>query len=63
MVAGHTTMGNMASRLERAGIAPSYVVGIGVGVAVLVHAPLVLGYSEIQSLIRLLFGFFRHRGN
>ncbi|MBN2438837.1 MAG: MFS transporter [Deltaproteobacteria bacterium] len=62
MVAGHMTMGNLASRLERAGIAPSYVVGIGVGFAVLVQTTLVLGYSEMQPLIWLLFGFLGTAG-
>ena len=62
MVAGHMTMGNLASRMERAGIAPSYVVGIGVGVAVLVQATLVLGYSGMQPLIWLLFGFLGPAG-
>jgi hypothetical protein len=62
MVAGHMTMGNLASRLERTGIAPSYVVGIGVGVAVLVQATLVLGYSGMKPLIWLLFGFLGTAG-
>ena len=62
MVAGHMTMGNLASRLERAGIAPSYVVGIGVGIAVLVQATLVLSYSGMQPLIWLLFGFLGTAG-
>lgn len=62
MVAGHLTMGNLASRLERAGIAPSYVVGIGVGFAILVHASLVVGYSGMQSVIWLLFGFLGTAG-
>ena len=62
MVTGHMTMGNLASRLERAGIAPSYVVGVGVGGAVLVHATLVFGYSEMQPLIWLLFGFLGTAG-
>ena len=62
MVAGHMTMGNLASRLGRAGIAPSYVVGIGVGVAVLVHASLVVGYTGMQPLVWLLFGFLGTAG-
>ena len=62
MVTGHMTMGNLASRLERAGIAPSYVVGIGVGGAILVHASLVVGYTEMQPLIWLLFGFLGTAG-
>jgi predicted MFS family arabinose efflux permease len=62
MVAGHLTMGNLASRLGRSGIAPSYVVGIGVGVAVLVHASLVVGYTGMQSLVWLLFGFLGTAG-
>ena len=62
MVAGHLTMGNLASRLGRAGIAPSYVVGIGVGVAVLVHTSLVVGYVGMQPLIWLLFGFLGTAG-
>ena len=62
MLIGHMTMGNLASRLERAGIAPSYVVGVGVGGAVLVQAALVLGYSEMQSLIWFLFGFLGAAG-
>jgi predicted MFS family arabinose efflux permease len=62
MVAGHLTMGNLASRLERAGIAPSYLVGIGIGVAILVHTSLVVGYSGMQSLIWLLFGFLGTAG-
>lgn len=62
MVTGHMTLGNLASRMERAGIAPSYVVGIGVGFAVLVQATLVLGYSEMQPLIWLLFGFLGTAG-
>ncbi len=57
MVAGHLTMGNLASRLGRAGIAPSYVVGVGVGGAILVHAALVFGYTGMQPLLWLLFGF------
>ena len=57
MVAGHLTMGNLASRLERAGVAPSYVVGFGVGAAILVHAALVAGYTGMQPLLWLLFGF------
>lgn len=62
MVAGHMTLGNLASRLERAGIAPSYVVGIGVGIAVLVQTTLVLGYSGMQPLIWFLFGFLGTSG-
>lgn len=62
MVAGHMTMGNLASRLERAGIAPSYVVGIGTGVSVLVQAALALGFSGMQPLIWLLFGFLGTAG-
>ena len=62
MVAGHMTMGNLASRLGRAGIAPSYVVGIGVGVAVLVHTSLVVGYTGMQPLVWLLFGFLGTAG-
>jgi predicted MFS family arabinose efflux permease len=62
MVAGHLTMGNLASRLERAGIAPSYVVGIGVGAAILVHASLVVGYTGMQPVIWLLFGFLGTAG-
>jgi hypothetical protein len=62
MVAGHLTMGNLASRLGRAGIAPSYVVGVGVGVAVLVHTSLVVGYTGMQPLVWLLFGFLGTAG-
>jgi predicted MFS family arabinose efflux permease len=62
MVAGHMTMGNLASRLERAGIAPSYMVGIGVGVAILVHASLAVGYLGMQSAVWLLFGFLGTAG-
>ena len=62
MVAGHLTMGNLASRLGRVGIAPSYVVGIGVGAAILVHAALVVGYTGMQPLIWLLFGFLGTAG-
>ncbi len=62
MVAGHMTMGNLATRLERAGIAPSYLVGIGVGVAILVHASLAVGYLGMQSVIWLLFGFLGTAG-
>ncbi|TRZ92186.1 MFS transporter [bacterium] len=62
MVAGHMTMGNLASRLERAGIAPSYVVGIGVGVGILVHASLAVGYLGMQSIIWFLFGFLGTAG-
>ena len=62
MVAGHLTMGNLASRLGRAGVAPSYVVGIGVGAAVLVHASLVVGYTGMQPLVWLLFGFLGTAG-
>ena len=62
MVMGHMTMGNLASRLDRAGIAPSYVVGVGVGGAILVHTALVLGYTETQPLIWLLFGFLGTAG-
>jgi hypothetical protein len=62
MVTGHMTMGNLASRLERVGISASYVVGIGVGGAVLVHAALALGYSGMQPLIWLLFGFLGTAG-
>jgi len=62
MVAGHMTMGNLASRLERAGIAPSYVVGIGVGVAILVHMSLVVGYTGMQSVVWFLFGFLGTAG-
>lgn len=62
MVAGHMTMGNLASRLERAGIAPSYVVGIGVGVAILVHASLAVGYLGMQSVVWFLFGFLGTAG-
>jgi MFS family permease len=62
MVAGHLTMGNMASRLGRAGVAPSYVVGIGVGVAILVHVSFVVGYLGMQPLIWLLFGFLGTAG-
>jgi predicted MFS family arabinose efflux permease len=62
MSAGHMTMGNLASRLGRAGIAPSYVVGVGVGVAVLVHASLALGYTGMQPLVWLLVGFLGTAG-
>ncbi len=62
MVAGHLTMGNLASRLGRAGIAPSYVVGIGVGVQILVHAALAMGYAGMQPLVWLLFGFMGTAG-
>ena len=62
MVAGHLTMGNLASRLGRVGVAPSYVVGIGVGAAVLVHASLVIGYAGMQPIIWLLFGFLGTAG-
>ena len=62
MVAGHLTMGNLASRLGRAGIAPSYVVGVGVGVQVLVHAALAMGYAGMQPLVWLLFGFMGTAG-
>jgi MFS family permease len=62
MVAGHMTMGNLASRLTRAGIAPSYLVGIGVGVAVLVHALLALGYLGMQTVVWFLFGFLGTAG-
>jgi|GEM_PF-48504 len=62
MVTGHMTMGNLASRLERAGTAPSYVVGVGVGGAILVHAALVFGYVDLQPLIWLLFGFLGTAG-
>ncbi|MEW6335188.1 MAG: MFS transporter [Thermodesulfobacteriota bacterium] len=57
MVAGHISLGNLASRLERAGITPSYVVGIGVGMAILVHASLAVGYTGMQPLVWVLFGF------
>jgi predicted MFS family arabinose efflux permease len=56
MLAGHLTMGNIASRLQRAGIAPSYLVGLGIGVAILVHASLIIGYTGMQPVIWLLFG-------
>jgi len=56
------TMGNLASRMERAGIAPSYVVGIGVGVGILVHASLAVGYLGMQSVIWFLFGFLGTAG-
>ncbi len=62
MVAGHLTMGTLASRLGRAGVAPSYVVGIGVGAAVLVHTSLVVGYAGMQPLVWLLFGFLGTSG-
>ncbi len=62
MVAGHLTMGNLASRLGRAGVAPSYVVGIGVGAAILVHTSLVVGYTGIQPFMWLLFGFLGTAG-
>ena len=62
MVAGHLTMGNLASRLERAGIAPSYLVGIGIGIAILVHMSLVVGYTGMQPFIWLLFGFLGTAG-
>ncbi len=62
MVAGHLTMGNLASRLRRAGIAPSYVVGIGVGAAILVHTSLVVGYAGMQPVVWLLFGFLGTAG-
>ncbi len=62
MVAGHLTMGNLASRLGRAGIAPSYVVGFGVGAQILVHAALAAGYAGLQPLIWLLFGFMGTAG-
>ena len=62
MAVGHLTMGNLASRLGRRGIAPSYVVGIGVGIAVLVHASLALGYTGMQPFVWLLFGFLGTSG-
>jgi MFS family permease len=62
MAAGHMIMGNLASRLGRAGMPPSYVVGIGVGVAVLVHASLALGYTGLQPLIWFMVGFLGTAG-
>lgn len=62
MVAGHLTMGNLASRLQRAGIDPSYVVGVGVGAGILVHLSLVLGYTGMQPVVWLLFGFLGTAG-
>jgi len=62
MAAGHMIMGNLASRLGRAGVAPSYVVGIGVGMAVLVHASLALGYTGMQPLVWFLVGFLGTAG-
>jgi MFS family permease len=62
MVAGHLTMGTLASRLGRAGVAPSYVVGIGVGAAVLLHTSLVVGYAGMQPLVWVLFGFLGTSG-
>lgn len=62
MAAGHMIMGNLASRLERAGVAPSYVVGTGIGVALLVHASLVLGYTGMQPLVWFLVGFLGTAG-
>jgi MFS family permease len=57
MAVGHLTMGNLASRLGRAGIAPSYVVGVGVGAGILVQIALAAGCVEWQPLIWILFGF------
>ena len=57
MAIGHLTMGNLASRLARAGIAPSYVVGAGVLIGIAVQISLAAGYLEWQPLIWLLFGF------
>ncbi|MDD5169573.1 MAG: MFS transporter [Syntrophales bacterium] len=62
MALGHLIMGSLASRLERGGIAPSYVVGAGGGVGIVVQAVLAAGYSEWQPLIWLLFGFFGTAG-
>jgi MFS family permease len=67
MVAGHMTVGNMASRLERAGIAPSYVVGIGVGASVLVQAAALFWFflrmSPGRGMDRLCLPSSVHREN
>jgi len=62
MVAGHLTMGNLATRLARDGIPPSRVAGTGVAIAIMVQATMVAGYTGMQPLIWLMFGFFGASG-
>lgn len=62
MVAGHLTLGNMASRLARTGGRAALVVGAGVGFAVLLHTLLALGYRGTPGVIWLLFGFLGTAG-
>jgi MFS family permease len=62
MVAGHLTMGNMASRPGRTGSAANRVVGVGVGVAILVQALLAFGYTGMPAAIWILFGFLGTAG-
>ena len=57
MAAGHMSMGNLATRLMRFGNAPSYAVGTGIAVTILIHTALALGYTGLQPLIWILFGF------
>jgi MFS family permease len=62
MVAGHLTMGNLASRLALRGIAPSYVAGGGVALGVAVQLLLVAGYTGAQAPLWVLFGFLGTAG-
>ena len=62
MVAGHLIMGNLASWVGRRGIAPSYVAGIGVGIAIAVQILIAGGYTEMQTAVWLLFGFLGTAG-
>ena len=62
MVAGHLTMGNLATQLARRGIAPNYFVGIGVGIAILIQVLIAFGYTGSQTAIWLLFGFLGTAG-
>lgn len=57
MAAGHTVMGNLASRLMRFGNAPTYAVAAGIAVTILLHAALALGCTALQPLLWILFGF------
>ncbi len=62
MAAGHLTMGNIATRLEKRGVTPSYVVGVGVGLAIVVQMSFVWGFVRIQPVVWFLFGFLGTAG-
>jgi MFS family permease len=57
MAAGYLFMGSLGSRLMRLSHAPAWTVGAGIGVTVVIHGLLACGFTGLQPLIWLGFGF------